>query len=97
MCDSHNHDVHCFWHCNGVVSVQQRYALLSCVPGFPHGYAPTQCDMALVFAPGDKYLYRHLYTVAGIGGILIIAGTTLAGRWALAKLQPNSDKPPKKE
>ena len=42
--------------------------------------------MAVIFAPGDKYLYRHLYTVAGIGGIVIITGTALAGRWALSKL-----------
>ena len=43
--------------------------------------------MPVVFAPGDKYLYRHIYTVAGIGGILIITGAAVAGRWALSKLQ----------
>lgn len=43
--------------------------------------------MALVFAPGQKYLYRHLYTVIGIGGIVIVTGTTVTGRWALSQFQ----------
>lgn len=51
--------------------------------------------MALVFAPGDKYLYRHVYTVAGIGGILIITGTTFAGRWALEKVRSTTKDTPK--
>lgn len=42
-------------------------------------------NMAVVFAPGDKYMLRHLYMVAGIGGILVLTGAAVTSRWVAAR------------
>ena len=55
--------------------------------------------MAVIFAPGDKYLYRHLYTVDGIGGIVITTGTTvlLLGAGHFLNLPPGPQQAPKSD
>ena len=45
-------------------------------------------NMAVVFAPGDRYMLRHLYTVAGIGGILVLTGAAVTGRWFVVRTWP---------